>query len=220
VTITSKKVYLRPLLDPVLPLRYSGGTLRRAAQMQRFLKELQFGIGVKGGVELLVLNQSDWHNLSSYPYGLPLTKLHKDAETDRYTATLFVTADYPNRLLQRFDDPLLQAAKSGFKAPGEPRELLDLLAGCEWAHAVLLAHEEPGKHKWQDEARAVSLFVKALEKTGQDFLSHQFKTWANVQQAAGEESPLSDFTYPRCKMPFTTMLYLQGMVWKEGLGSS
>ncbi len=176
--------------------------------------------GVNGGLELLVLNQSDWHNLSSYPYGLPLTKLHKDPETDLYTATLFVAADYPNRLMQRFDDPLLQAAKQDFKAPGEPRELLDLLAGCEWAHSVLLAHEEPGKHKWQDEERAVSLFAKTLEKTEQDFLLGQLETWASVQQAAGEEAPLSDFTYPRCKMPFATMLFLQGTVWQEALGSS
>jgi hypothetical protein len=185
--------------------------------MQRFLKELQLAVGVKGGLELLILNQSDWHNLSSYPYGLPLTKLHKDSETDLYTATLFVAADYPNRLLQRFDDPLLQAAKGGFRAPGEPRELLDLLAGCEWAHAVLLAHEEPSEHKWQDEMRAVSFYAKALEQTGQDFLLGQLRTWAQVQQAAGEEAHLSDFTYPRCKMPFTTMLYLQGTVWKEAL---
>jgi hypothetical protein len=217
MSFPSKKVYLRPLPDPVLPARYSVGTLRRAAQMQRFLKELQVGVGVKGGLELLVLNQSDWHNLSSYPYGLPLTKLQKDPETDLYTATLFVAADYPNRLLQRFDDPLLQAVKQGYKAPGEPRELLDLLAGCEWAHALLLAHEEPSQHKWQDEARAVSLFTKTLEQTRQDFLSNQFKTWAQVQQAAGEEAPSSDFTYPRCKMPFTTMLYLQGTVWTQAL---
>jgi hypothetical protein len=220
MTIASKKVYLRPLPDPILPLRYSVGTLRRAAQMQRFLKELQLGVGVDGGLELLVLNQSDWHNLSSYPYGLPLTKLHKDLETDLYTATLFIAADYPNRLMQRFDDPLLQAAKQGFKAPGEPRELLDLLAGCEWAHSVLLAHEEPNKHKWQDEMRAVSLFTEAMEKTQQDFLLDQFNLWAKVQQVAGEEAPLSEFTYPRCKMGFSKMLYLQGTVWQEALGSS
>lgn len=217
MTITQKKVYLRPLPDPVLPARYSVGTLRRAAQMQRFLKELQLASGVNGGLELLVLNHSDWHNLSSYPYGLPLTKLHKDPETDLYTATLFVAADYQNRLLQRFDDPLLQAAKQGFRAPGEPRELLDLLAGCEWAHAVSLAHEEASEHKWQDEIRAVSLFTKALEETGQDFLLEHFKLWAHVQQAAGEEAPVSEFTYPRCKMPFANMLYLQGTVWTQAL---
>jgi hypothetical protein len=220
MTLASKKVYLRTLPDPVLPARYSVGTLRRAAQMQRFLKELQFVSGVTGGLELLVLNHSDWHNLSSYPYGLPLTKLQKDPETDLYTATLFVAADYPNRLLHRFDDPLLQAAKQGFKAPGDPKELLDLLSGCEWAHALLLAHEEPSEQKWQDEMRAVSLFVKALEKTGQDFLLERLRVWASVQQATGEESPLSDFTYPRCKMPFTTMLYLQGRVWTQALKSS
>jgi hypothetical protein len=220
VSIASKKVYLRALPDPVLPARYSVGTLRRAAQMQRFLKELQLASGVSGGLELLILNQSDWHNLSSYPYGLPLSKLHKDLETDLYSATLFVAADYPNRLLHRFDDPLLQAAKGGFKAPGDPKELLDLLSGCEWAHAVLLAHEEPSEHKWQDEIRAVSSFVKALKKTGQDFLLERLQIWANVQQAAGEESPLSNFTYPRCKMPFTIMLYLQGRVWLQTLEDS
>jgi hypothetical protein len=217
--MASKKVYLRTLPDPVLPLHYSVGTLRRAAQMQRFLKELQLGIGVDGGLELLVLNRADWYNLSSYPYGLPLTKFQKDPKNDLYTATLFIAADYTPRLLQRFDDPFLKAGKQGLKPPGEPRELLDLLAGCEWAHAVLLAHEEPSEHKWQDESRAVSLFTKALKKTGQDFLSGHLNLWASVQQAAGEESPLGDFTYPRCKMPFTTMLYLQGSVWLEALAA-
>ncbi len=217
MTITSKKVYLRPLPDPVLPARYSVGTLRRAAQMQRFLKELQGALGVDGGLELLVLNRSDWHKLSSYPYGLPLTKLHKDPETDLYNTTLFVAADYPPRLLHRFDDPLLQAGKAGFKAPGEPRELLDLLSGCEWARALLLAHEPESDAKWQDELRAVSLFAKALEKTGQEFLLERLRLWASVQVAAGEETPLSEFTYPRCKMPFVTMLYLQGTVWAQAI---
>ncbi len=217
VTIASKKVYLRTLPDGVLPARYSVGALRRAAQMLRFLKEVQLASGLSGELELLVLNRADWHHLSSYPYGLPLTKLHKDPETDLYTTTLFIAADYPNRLLQRFDEPLLQAAKQGYKAPSGPNELLDLLAGCEWAHALLLANEEQSDEKWQDELRAVTYFTKALKQAGQDFLLERFQMWASVQQAAGDEVPLSDFTYPRCKMPFTTMLYLQGTLWLEAL---
>jgi hypothetical protein len=224
VSIGSKKVYLQALPDEVLPARHSVGTLRRAAQMQRFLKELQQASevysGTAGRLELLVLNRSDWHKLSSYPYGLPLTKLHKDLETDLYNATLFVAADYPARFLHRFDDPLLKAAKAGQKAPGDPHELLDLLAGCEWAHALFLVNEEPSDKKWQDEVKVISYFTQALKAAGQDFLLERFNIWAKVQQAAGEEAPLSDFTYPRCKTPFATMLYLQGTLWLEAINLS
>jgi hypothetical protein len=225
--LTTKKVYLHTLADDILPMRYSVNTLRRAAQMQRFLKELMqvsSGFSDRGGrLELLVLNRSDWYNLSSFPYGLPLSKTKKDSETNLFNVTLFVAADYPPRLIQRFNDPLLKAAKEGYKAPGEPRELLDLLAGCEWAHALHLvvqkhsANQEQSHEKWRDEVRAVSGFTQALKAAGHDFLLGQFKTWAQVQKVGGDEAPLSDFTYPRCKMPFTTMLYLQGILGLEAL---
>jgi hypothetical protein len=215
--LTTKKVYLHTLADDVLPMRYSVNTLRRAAQMQRFLKDLMLATNVSGGLELLVLGRSDWYNLSSFPYGLPLSKTKKDPETHLFNATLFVAADYPPRLIQRFDDPLLKAAKEGHKAPGEPRELLDLLAGCEWAHALLLVNQGQSNEKWRDEIRAVSGFTRALKAAGHDFLLGQFKTWANVQKAGGDDAELSEFTYPRCKMPFTAMLYLQGALALEAL---
>jgi hypothetical protein len=223
VTLTTKKVYLHTLADDILPMRYSVNTLRRAAQMQRFLKDLMQANHASGRLELLVLGRSDWYNLSSFPYGLPLSKVKKDPETNLFNATLFVAADYPPRLIQRFDAPLLKAAKEGYKAPGEPRELLDLLAGCEWAHALHLvnqkhsANQEQNHEKWQDEVKAVSSFTQALKAAGHDFLLGQFKTWAKVQKAGGDEAPLSDFTYPRCKMPFTKMLYLQGLLALEAL---
>lgn len=215
--LTTKKVYLHTLADDVLPMRYSVNTLRRAAQMQRFLKELMQASNASKRLELLVLSRSDWYNLSSFPYGLPLSKTKKDPETNLFNATLFVAADYPPRLLQRFDAPLLKAAKEGYKAPGEPRELLDLLAGCEWAHALLLSNREQTNEKWQDEIRVVSSFTQALKAAGHDFLLEQFKTWAKVQKAGGDEALLSDFTYPRCKMPFVKMLYLQGLLSLEAL---
>jgi hypothetical protein len=218
--LTTKKVYLHTLADDILPMRYSVNTLRRAAQMQRFLKELMVVSNAPGRLELLVLDRSDWYNLSSFPYGLPISKTKKDPETNLFNATLFVAADYPPRLIQRFDNPLLKAAKEGYKAPGEPRELLDLLAGCEWAHALLLANQEQSHEKWRDEVRAVSSFTEALKVAGHDFLLEHFKIWANVQKAGGDEAELSEFTYPRCKMPFTTMLYLQGTVWLEALKTS
>jgi hypothetical protein len=219
--LTTKKVYLHTLADDILPMRYSVNTLRRAAQMQRFLKELMQASNVfsdgAGRLELLVLNRSDWYNLSSFPYGLPLSKTKKDSETNLFNTTLFVAADYPPRLLQRFDDPLLKAGKAGYKAPGEPRELLDLLAGCEWAHALLLANQEQSHEKWRDEVRVVSGFTQALKAAGHDFLLGQFNLWAKVQKAGGDEAELSEFTYPRCKMPFTKMLYLQGTLALEAL---
>lgn len=221
--LTTKKVYLHTLADDVLPMRYSVNTLRRAAQMQRFLKELMQANNVlsdrAGSLELLVLDRSDWYNLSSFQYGLPLSKTKKDPETNLLNATLFVAADYPPKLIQRFNDPFLKAAKEGYKAPGEPRELLDLLAGCEWAHALLLANQEQSHEKWRDEVRVVSGFTQALKAAGHDFLLGQFKLWAKVQKAGGDEAELSDFTYPRCKMPFTTMLYLQGAAWLEALNT-
>jgi hypothetical protein len=218
--LTTRKVYLHSLDDDVLPMRYSVNTLRRAAQMQRFLKELMATSDASKRLELLVLSRSDWYNISSFPYGLPLSKVKKDPETRLFNATLFVAADYPPRLIQRFDDPFLKAAKEGYRAPGEPRELLDLLAGCEWAHALLLANQEQSSEKWRDEVRAVSYFTKALKAVGHDFLLEHFKIWANVQKAGGDEAELSDFTYPRCKMSFTTMLYLQGTAWLEALQNS
>jgi hypothetical protein len=228
--LPTKKVYLHTLSDDVLPMRYSVNTLRRAAQMQRFLKELTqasssvfsdpvFGART-GRLELLVLNRSDWYNLSSFSYGLPLSKTKKDPETNLFNATLFVAADYPPKLIQRFDDPLLKAGKAGYKAPGEPRELLDLLAGCEWAHSLLLANQEQSHEKWRDEVRAVSYFIKALKVAGHDFLLQNFKRWGEVQKTGGDEAEVGDFTYPRCKMPFTTMLYLQGLLALEALESS
>jgi hypothetical protein len=226
VTLQTKKVYLRTFPDDVLPMRYSVGVLRRAAQMQRFLKELQLASNGAsfndrtGGLELLVLNQSDWYNLSSFPYGLPLSKTKKDPETNLYNATLFIAADYQPRLLQRFDDPLLKAAKAGHKAPGEPRELLDLFAGCEWAHAFYLVNQRPSEEKWRDEIRIVSGFIDALKVAGHDFLLSHFETWLHVQKAGGEEADLSDFTYPRCKMPFAKMLYLQGTLGLEAIESN
>jgi hypothetical protein len=139
---------------------------------------------------------------------------------------LFVAADYPSRLIHRFDEPLLKAAKEGYKAPGESRELLDLLAGCEWAHALYLIHQKQGANqeqsdeKWRDEVRAVSSFTRALKVAGHDFLLKQFKTWAQVQKAGGDEAELSEFTYPRCKMPFANMLYLQGLLALEAFDNS
>jgi hypothetical protein len=217
VTLSPRKVYLRTFPDEVLPLRYSVGVLRRAVQIQRFLKELMQASNALGRLELLVLSQPDWHNLSSFPYGLPLSKAKKDPQTKLYNATLFVAADYQPRLLQRFDGPLLKAAKAGHKAPGEPRELLDLLVGCEWAHALLLASQKQSDKKWQDEVKVVSSFTSALKAAGHDFLLGRFKTWAQVQKAGGEEAEVSEFTYPRCKMPFATMLYLQGLLGLEAL---
>jgi hypothetical protein len=226
--LTTRKVYLHTLSDDVLPTRYSVNTLRRAAQLQRFLKELMQASDVfsdpvsrnrVGRLELLVLGRSDWYNLSSFPYGLPLSKAKKDPETNLFNATLFVAADYPPRLIQRFDDPFLKAAREGYRAPGEPRELLDLLAGCEWAHALLLANQKQSHEKWRDEVRAVLQFTRALKAAGHDFLLEHFNIWANVQKAGGDEAELSEFTYPRCKMPFTTMLYLQGTLALEALES-
>ncbi|MGL4610069.1 MAG: hypothetical protein ACRCYY_10335 [Trueperaceae bacterium] len=217
--LATKKVYLRTLPDSTLATRYSVGALRRAAQVQRFLKELDLE---QEGFDLLVLSPSDWHELSSFPYGLPFSKFQKDPNTHVQRATLFVAANYPPRLLQRFDASLLKAAKGGYKAPGEPRELLDLLAGCEWARARLrLQKEQPREEqdtmKWHEEIKAVSYFREALRRAGHDFLLEQFEAWLGVQKAGGEEAERSEFRYPRCKMPFAVMLYLQGELGLESV---
>src|SRR5690606_11874028 len=114
----------------------------------------------EGRVTRVVADGSDWRRIFSYSYGLPFTRNLPDA------AVIVAAADYPERFLKRFDDPLLRAAKAGAKAPGHIGELLDLMVGHEWGHAIANRSGLRTGVKWLDEFMATYLLVQALLATG------------------------------------------------------
>ncbi|HRN19579.1 MAG TPA: hypothetical protein PLU66_10895, partial [Trueperaceae bacterium] len=129
-------VYLRPLPGGVLPARHSAGARVRAAQMQAFLQPLHASalraLGSTAEVTLLVLGSGDWRRVCRYPYGLPFTRTGVGGGN----AAVIAAADYQPRLLRRFDEVMLAAARVGVSAPAQPGEFIDLLVGHEWGHAV------------------------------------------------------------------------------------
>lgn len=208
-------VYLRPLPDPRLPARHSAGARRRAAQLQGFLRELH-GVAVRelaphGEVELLVVSKADWKQLYSYPYGLPFTRSRPGG------VHVVVAADYPPRMLRRFDDLLLAAARAGAPAPGDLREFLDLLAGHEWGHAVANLAGLRTRVRWLDEWLATYLFLLALQGAGFDGVLERFLAWAEVQvRGAGvERADLGAFEYPRHKLRLSNLLWFQGVLTRR-----
>ncbi len=213
----ARRVYLRSLPDTLVPGRHSVGARRRTAQLQRFLRPLEGvareALPIQGKVQLLVAAGRDWRRLSSYPYGLPF------ARTTRELVSLVVAADYPPRLIARFDDLLLRAGKSGVRAPGDVREFLDLLLGHEWGHAAANRAGLRTRVKWFDELMATYLFAQALRAAGADGALTRLAAWAALQTAATaeERSALDGFEYPRGKMPFARMLWYQGVFTERAL---
>ena len=167
----------------------------------------------EGRVTLVVADGSDWRRIFSYSYGLPFTRNLPDA------AVIVAAADYPERLLKRFDDPLLRAAKAGAKAPGHIGELLDLMIGHEWGHAIANRSGLRTGVKWLDEFMATYLLVQALLATGGS-RSHELLTaWAGVQVAATDElkGALDDFEYPRGRMGLARLMWFQGVFTQRAL---
>ena len=221
------KVYLRTLDDALLPTRYSRGAQRRAAQVQGFLRTLQQHVSQQhvsqqyvsqhvGGRSslaaptLLVVDRDDWRALFSYPYGFPFTR---PATRSAPGVTVVVAANYPERLLRRFDEVLVRAAKAGVSAPGDLREFLDLLGGFEWGHALLYPAGLHTKAKWCNEFLAVYLYLLTLRETGQGDLFERVVAWARlgVVGSGVARAPLSAFDYPRLKLPLDTLLWFQGV---------
>ncbi len=203
-------VYLRPLPDSSIPASYSAGARRRAAQLQRFLKTLQAAarpvLGLRENPELLVVGRSDWRHLFRYPYGPPFTR------TRGAKVSIVAAAEYPPRVLHRFDGVLLQAAKAGTGAPGDVREYLDLLLGHEWGHAVAALSGIRTGLRWFDELMASYLFLAALDETGGDHIKERFLAWAglDIDGAGLVEGGLGGFEYPRHQMPLDALLWFQG----------
>ncbi len=207
----ARKVYLQPLPGSP-PARFSKGAQRRTAQLQRFLGELQAGaaphLGPLERTELLIVSRRDWQMLFSYPYGLPFTRTQKDAGV-----SVIAAADYPPRMLRRWDDILVRAALSGERAPGDVREFLDLLIGHEWGHAAANLSGLRSRVKWVDEFMATYLFLAALEVAGLGAVKERFTAWARLQVAGTtvKRAGLGSFEYPRGRLDFNNLLWFQGV---------
>jgi|SRR5690606_8012926 len=215
--VADKRVYLRPYPQPDLPARHSAGARLRTSQLLGFLLPLQAAalpvLQPRGEVSLVVVDSGDWRSIFNYPYGLPFTRNLPDA------AVVVAAADYPERLLRRFDDPLLRAAKAGVKAPGQVGELLDLMVGHEWGHAVANRSGLRTGVKWLDEFMATYLFVQALLATGGGAGRDMLTAWSEVQVAAHDElkAALDDFEYPRGRMGLARLLWFQGVFTQRAL---
>lgn len=214
----SRKVYLQALPDTLLPARHSVGTLRRCAQLQSFLKELQRvakdKLGTPNGAELLVLKASDWRELFTYPYGLPFTRTAAKSKTEGRTVSMIAPADYPQRMMQRFDELFMRAAKAGQKPPGDTREFLDLLLGHEWGHGAANLSNLRTHLNWFDEFMATYLFLLALEEAGWHDIRERFIKWAQVTTVGFNEAGLhrESLSVPRSRRTFELKLALQGFV--------
>jgi hypothetical protein len=231
--------YLRPLPDATLPARHSAGARGRAAQLQAFLRPLHAAAGrvlpIAGTAALAVVGPEDWRRLFSYPYGFPFTRSRQTgaslAGADGPTVTIVVPADHPPRLLRRFDDVLLRAARAGVPplspggaraaslegapAPsGDVRELLDLVVGHEWGHAAAELAGLRLRVHWLDELVATVLYLAALRDVGAEGSLERVLAWAAVQTAGGDASrrDLGAFEYPRGRLRLGQMVWFQGVL--------
>jgi hypothetical protein len=232
--------YLRPLADPSIPARHSAGARGRAAQLQAFLRPLQEvaqgALPIVGTTALAVVGPEDWRRLFSYPYGFPFTRSRQSgaalAGAEGPTVTIVVPADYPPRLLRRFDGVLLRAAGAGVRPPepggaqrgpsaieapaasGDVRELLDLVVGHEWGHAAAALAGLRLRVHWLDELVATAVYFAALRQAGRAEVVDRLLAWAAVQAAGGDDSrsDLGAFEYPRGRLRLAQMVWFQGVI--------
>ncbi|MFA5569453.1 MAG: hypothetical protein WC972_12490 [Trueperaceae bacterium] len=215
-------VYLRPLPGEVLPARHSAGARVRAAQMQAFLQPLHASalraLDSNAAVTLLVLGPGDWRKVCRYPYGLPFTRTGVGGGN----AAVIAAADYQPRLLRRFEEVMLVAARAGVSAPAQPGEFIDLLVGHEWGHAVANLSGLRTRLKWLDELNATYIFVQALRATGQVAILERLAAWSRWQVAGTEHeaSDLASFEYPRTRAGWVRLLWYQGVFAERALEMS
>ena len=174
-----KELFLRSI-PGILPTRYSDqhNLGRRAGQLQRFLTDLQktldknlllYQIDYRPEpLEFWVLSRKDWSRLTSRPYGLAF--LHKQA--------LIAPADYNPRLTATFDDFLLQASQQNLKAPGEVRELFDLLIAYEWSKGQLKGLGLQARQREQIGYSAAYLLLLVLNN--EEMLFPKMLQWAKI----------------------------------------
>ncbi len=163
-----------------------------------------------------MLSSSDWKKLVSYPYGWSLTRRTPAG------VSLVAAADYPNRLVRRWDAVLLRAAQSGVKAPGSVRAFLDALVGLEWGHAAVQLGGLRSRAAWLNELLAAALLLRALQSLGEEERARYLGTWAGVQRAgaAPKKRDLEGFVYPRAKGPFDDLLWAQGTLLQRAASFS
>ena len=70
-------------------------------------------------------------------------------------------------------------------ARADARELLDLVVGHEWGHALAIAAGLRTRVKWLDELVATTAFLAALDELGASETRRRFLAWAEVQVAGG-----------------------------------
>ncbi len=249
-------VYLRPLPDPLVPARHAAGARVRTAQLQAFLRPLQAlareRLPLHGDLTLSVLGADEWRRVCRYPYGFAFTRSRPTGASLAGAAgpsvDMIVPADHPARLLRRFDEVLLRAARAGVRPPppggrpaadsagdadgadggaplrgpglteapapsGDVRELLDLIVGHEWGHAVATLAGLRLRVTWLDELLATVIYFAALRDVGADALAARVLAWADVQAAGGDDSrrDLGAFEYPRGRLRLAQSTYYQGV---------
>ena len=243
-------VYLRPLPDALVPARHSAGARRRAGQLQAFLRPLHAlaaeRLPLHGELTLSVFGADDWRRAYRYPYGFAFTRTRATPASLAGAAgphvDVIVPADHPGRLVRRFDEVLLRAARAGVRPPppggaqagdgdlaglpprgpglverpeasGDVHELLDLIVGHEWGHAVAALAGLRLRVTWLDELLATVIYLAALRDVGADALAARVVAWADVQAAGGDDSrrDLGAFEYPRGRLRLAQSTYFQGV---------
>lgn len=190
--------------------RFSAGHRLRAAQLQGFVGALhaaaETALGALPPPEVVVLSASDWRALLSHPYGWPATRRTPEG------VSVVVSADYPNKLLRRWDEVLLRAAKAGAPAPGGVRAFMDALVGLEWAHAALYSAALRSRAPWLNELLAGALLRLTLAAAGDGGRVRYLEAWAAAQRAGAipKRAKLTAFAYPRGKAPFSDLVWGQG----------
>jgi len=96
---------------------------------------------------------------------------------------------------------------------GDVHELLDLIVGHEWGHAVATLAGLRLRVTWLDELLATVIYLAALRDVGADALAARVVAWAHVQAAGGDDSrrDLGAFEYPRGRLRFAQSTFFQGV---------
>ncbi len=170
-----------------IDLHCSQNSKRRAEQLRQFLLGLHtqeiHELWQEGRLELLVLNRSDWQKLYRYPYGLPFTRNQPKKEDKAPKVSIILSASYPERMLAKFNDIYLEAAKEGYTAPSKNvTEFLDMLSGHEWGHAIANLSGLRTGLRWFDEFLATYIYLLALDSSGQEDLKARFLAWSAVSK--------------------------------------
>jgi hypothetical protein len=138
---------------------------------------------VTGLQEFWVLSRRDWSRLSSRPYGLAFL----------YKQILIAPADYNPRLVESFDTLLLQAAQQDLKAPGEVRELFDLLVAYEWARGQLKFLGLQVRQRVQLGYMTAYLFLLLLND--QEMLFSKVLQWAKILALSEYKGAFKDLSF-------------------------